>query len=282
MLKIKNLTKKFGELKAVDDFSIEIPTGQMLGIIGRSGAGKSTLLRMINRLGDATSGSIIFGKGDNAIDVNALKGRPLREWRAHCAMIFQQFNLVPRLDVITNVLMGRINYSSTVKTLLKMFSPAERAFAIRALDRLDVSPQALQRADTLSGGQQQRVAIARALVQEPRLLLADEPISSLDPRNASIVMDALKKINREDGITVICNLHTLDTAKAYCERIVGMKLGKLVFDGPPKDLTVPLLRDLYGVGVGEDDEEFSTAITSTSIEVVTDKPVQNNNGEVAS
>lgn len=282
MLKIKNLTKKFGELKAADDFSIEIPTGQMLGIIGRSGAGKSTLLRMINRLGDATSGSIIFGEGDNAIDVNALKGRPLREWRAHCAMIFQQFNLVPRLDVITNVLMGRINYSSTVKTLLKMFSPAERAFAIRALDRLDVSPQALQRADTLSGGQQQRVAIARALVQEPRLLLADEPISSLDPRNASIVMDALKKINREDGITVICNLHTLDTAKAYCERIVGMKLGKLVFDGPPKDLTVPLLRDLYGVGVGEDDEEFSTAITSTSIEVVTDKPVQNNNGEVAS
>ena len=282
MLKIKNLTKKFGELKAVDDFSIEISTGQMLGIIGRSGAGKSTLLRMINRLGDATSGSIFFGEGDNAIDVNALKGRPLREWRAHCAMIFQQFNLVPRLDVITNVLMGRINYSSTVKTLLKMFSPAERAFAIHALDRLDVSPQALQRADTLSGGQQQRVAIARALVQEPRLLLADEPISSLDPRNASIVMDALKKINREDGITVICNLHTLDTAKAYCERIVGMKLGKLVFDGPPKDLTVPLLRDLYGVGVGEDDEEFSTAITSTSIEVVTDKPVQNNNGEVVS
>ena len=282
MLKIGNLTKKFGELRAVDDFSIDIPTGQMVGIIGRSGAGKSTLLRMINRLGDATSGTIIFGEGDDAIDVNALKGRPLREWRARCAMIFQQFNLVPRLDVITNVLMGRINYSSTIKTLLKMFSPADRAFAIRALDRLDVSPQALQRADTLSGGQQQRVAIARALVQEPRLLLADEPISSLDPRNASIVMDALQKINREDGITVICNLHTLDTAKVYCERIIGMKLGKLVFDGPPKDLTVPLLRDLYGVGEGEDDEEFSTAITSTSIEVATDEPVQNDNGEVAS
>jgi len=282
VLKIKNLTKKFGELRAVDDFSIEIPAGQMVGIIGRSGAGKSTLLRMINRLGDATSGSIIFGEGENAIDVNALKGRPLREWRAHCAMIFQQFNLVPRLDVITNVLMGRINYSNTIKTLLKLFSPAERAFAIRALDRLDVSPQALQRADTLSGGQQQRVAIARALVQEPRLLLADEPISSLDPRNASIVMDALKKINAEDGITVICNLHTLDTAKAYCERIIGMKLGRLVFDGPPKDLTVPLLRDLYGVGEGEEDEEFSTAITSTSIEVATDEPVQNDNGKVAS
>ena len=280
MLKIVDLTKKFGELKAVDNVSIEIPDGQMIGIIGRSGAGKSTLLRMINRLGDATAGSIVFGEGDNAIDVNALKGRALREWRAHCAMIFQQFNLVPRLDVITNVLMGRIGYSGTMRTLLKLFSPAERAFAIRALDRLDVSPQALQRADTLSGGQQQRVAIARALVQEPRLLLADEPISSLDPRNASIVMDALQKINREDGITVICNLHTLDTAKAYCERIIGMKHGTFVFDGPPKDLTVPLLRDLYGVGEDEEDEEFSTAITSTSIETVTDEPDQKDTEEV--
>ena len=272
MLKITGLTKKFGDLKAVDNVSIEIPTGQMIGIIGRSGAGKSTLLRMINRLGDATTGTIFFGEGDSAIDVNALKGKPLREWRAHCAMIFQQFNLVPRLDVITNVLMGRVNYSSTAKTLLKMFSPAERAFAIRALDRLDVSAQALQRADTLSGGQQQRVAIARALVQEPRLLLADEPISSLDPRNASIVMDALQKINREDGITVLSNLHTLDTAKAYCERIIGMKHGAFVFDGPPKDLTVTMLRDLYGVGEDEEDEEFSTAITSTSIEMATDEP----------
>jgi phosphonate transport system ATP-binding protein len=267
MLKIESLTKQFGDLKAVDNVTLTIPNGQMVGIIGRSGAGKSTLLRMINRLGDATSGTIKFGEGENAIDVNALKGKALRDWRARCAMIFQQFNLVPRLDVITNVLMGRVNYNGTVKTLLKMFSPAERAFAIRALDRLDVAPQALQRADTLSGGQQQRVAIARALVQEPRLLLADEPISSLDPRNASIVMDALLKINREDGITVLCNLHTLDTAKVYCERIIGMKQGAFVFDGPPSDLGLNLLRDIYGVGEGDDDEEFSTAITSTSIEV---------------
>ena len=270
MLRLKNLTKKFGDLKAVDNISLDIPDGQMVGIIGRSGAGKSTLLRMLNRLGDATSGDITFGEGADAIDVNALKGKELRAWRAHCAMIFQQFNLVPRLDVITNVLMGRIGYKSTVHTLLKMFTPAERAFAIRALDRLDVSPQALQRADTLSGGQQQRVAIARALVQEPKLLLADEPISSLDPRNAAIVMDAIAQINKEDGITVICNLHTLDTAKAYCERIIGMKHGVCVFDCPPSGLTVPMLRDLYGVGEDEDDEEFSTAITSTSIEVATD------------
>jgi phosphonate transport system ATP-binding protein len=270
MLRLKNLTKSFGDLNAVDNISLDIPDGQMVGIIGRSGAGKSTLLRMLNRLGDATSGDIIFGEGADAIDVNALKGKDLRVWRAHCAMIFQQFNLVPRLDVITNVLMGRIGYKSTVHTLLKMFTPAERAFAIRALDRLDVSPQALQRADTLSGGQQQRVAIARALVQEPKLLLADEPISSLDPRNAAIVMDAIAQINKEDGITVICNLHTLDTAKAYCERIIGMKHGVCVFDGPPSGLTVPMLRDLYGVGEDDEDEEFSTAITSTSIEVVTD------------
>jgi phosphonate transport system ATP-binding protein len=271
MLTLRNLTKQFGDLKAVDDISIEIPAGQMVGIIGRSGAGKSTLLRMINRLGDSTSGDIIFKEGDEDIDVNKLRGMELRRWRAHCAMIFQQFNLVPRLDVITNALMGRIGYNGTLRTLFKMFSPAERAFAIRALDRLDVSPQALLRADTLSGGQQQRVAIARALVQEPRLLLADEPISSLDPRNAGIVMDAIAKINREDGITVICNLHTLDTARAYCERIIGMKQGVIVYDGSPDGLTVPLLRDLYGVGEDDDDEEFSTAITSTSITTTTDE-----------
>jgi len=279
MLRLHELTKKFGELKAVDDISIEIPTGQMVGIIGRSGAGKSTLLRMINRLGDSSSGDIIFNDGNAEIEVNKLKGQELRSWRARCAMIFQQFNLVPRLDVITNALMGRIGYNGTMKTLLKRFSPAERAFAIRALDRLDVSPQALQRADTLSGGQQQRVAIARALVQEPSLLLADEPISSLDPRNASIVMEAIRKINREDGITVICNLHTLDTAKAYCERIIGMKHGALVYDGPPEGLTVPLLRDLYGVGEDDVDEEFSTAITSTSIQVATDEPEKEGSNE---
>ena len=270
MLKLERLTKQFGDLKAVDGISVEIPAGQMVGIIGRSGAGKSTLLRMINRLGDATFGGITFLDGGEMIDVNKLKGKALRQWRARCAMIFQQFNLVPRLNVITNALMGRIGYNSTVRTVFEVFSPAERAFAIQALDRLDVSSQALQRADTLSGGQQQRVAIARALVQEPRLLLADEPISSLDPRNASIVMEALRKINREDGITVICNLHTLDTARTYCERIIGMKLGSIVFDGNPAELTVPLLRDLYSVGEDEDDEEFSTAITSTSIEVTTD------------
>jgi phosphonate transport system ATP-binding protein len=265
MLRLESVTKNFGAMTAVDSIDLEVPRGQLLGVIGRSGAGKSTLLRMINRLGESSSGKILFEDDDGkTIDVNSLTGQELRDWRTHCAMIFQQFNLVLRLNVISNVLMGRINYNSLLKTMFVMFSPAERAFAIRALDRLDVSGQALQRADTLSGGQQQRVAIARALVQEPKILLADEPIASLDPRNAQIVMDALQTINKEDGITVICNLHTLDTAKKYCDRVIGMKLGKMIFDGHPSELTDEMARDIY-MGGDEEDEEFSAAITSTSL-----------------
>ncbi len=265
MLKLEHVTKKFGDYRAVNDVSIEVPTGQLLGIIGRSGAGKSTLLRSINRLHDITEGSIVFKNGGFTVEVDSLKGRALLEWRAHCAMIFQQFNLVLRLNVITNVLIGRINYNGTISSLFNRFSAAERAMAVRALDQLGVSEQCLQRADTLSGGQQQRVAIARALVQEPKIVLADEPISSLDPRNAQIVMEALRTINKDHGITVIANLHTLDTAKMYCDRIIGMKQGSIVFDGLPKKLTEDIARGIYGVGDDASDEEFSTAITSTTI-----------------
>ncbi|EDP63710.1 probable phosphonate ABC transporter, ATP-binding protein [alpha proteobacterium BAL199] len=259
MLEITNLEKRFGAVAAVDRVSLTIPDGQMVGVIGRSGAGKSTLLRLINRLAEPTSGQILYA-GE---DVSVLRGRPLMAWRAHCAMIFQQFNLVNRLDVMTNVLLGRLNYHGFVASMLKRFTPAERAFAIRALDRLDMAQTALQRADTLSGGQQQRVAIARELMQEPKILLADEPIASLDPRNATIVMDALRTINREAGITVVCNLHTLDTARAYCDRIVGMFKGAVVFDGSPSELTVDAARAIYGVdGL---DEALSESVTSTSI-----------------
>jgi phosphonate transport system ATP-binding protein len=259
MLEIHSLEKRFGAVTAVDQVSLKIPDGQMVGIIGRSGAGKSTLLRLINRLAEPTGGQILYA-GD---DVSALRGRELMAWRARCAMIFQQFNLVNRLDVITNVLLGRLNYHGFASAMLKRFTPAERAFAIRALDRLDIAQAALQRADTLSGGQQQRVAIARALMQEPKIVLADEPIASLDPRNATVVMDALRTINREEGITVVCNLHTLDTARAYCDRIVGMANGAVVFDGPPAELTVQAAREIYGVdGL---DEALSESVTSTSI-----------------
>ena len=174
MLRVERLTKSFGPLVAVNDVTFEVPTGQMIGIIGRSGAGKSTLLRMMNRLADPSSGRILCDDVTGSeIDVCALKGRELRAWRARCAMVFQQFNLVPRLTVIANVLMGRVSYNATLPTLLMMFSPRDRTLAIRALQRLDMVSHGLHRADELSGGQQQRVAIARALVQEPRILLAD-------------------------------------------------------------------------------------------------------------
>jgi phosphonate transport system ATP-binding protein len=242
MLVLEQVTKRFGARTAVDGVSLAIPRGQMVGVIGRSGAGKSTLLRMINRLATPTSGRILVDRED----VTALKGMALRAWQADCAMIFQQFNLVPRLDVLTNVMLGRLNRRSTILSLLKVFSDEERAVALSALERLGIAEAALQRAGTLSGGQQQRVAIARALLQGPRVILADEPIASLDPRNAEVVMDALKRINGEDGITVLVNLHTLDTARAYCDRIIGMAAGRVVFDGPAADLTEEAARGIYG------------------------------------
>ena len=264
MLKVERLTKKFESLVAVDNVSFEVPAGQMVGIIGRSGAGKSTLLRMINRLTDATSGRIISNAFDTEVDICTLKGRRVREWRARCAMVFQQFNLVPRLTVMTNVLMGRISYHPTASTLLMMFSDADRVLAIRALERLDMVSHGLHRADELSGGQQQRVAIARALVQEPKILLADEPIASLDLRNATIVMDSLRRINREDGITVISNLHLLQTARDYCDRIIGMRKGAIVFDGAPGQMSEAQAREIYGSGGQDNEEEVELALSATS------------------
>jgi phosphonate transport system ATP-binding protein len=258
MLRISKVSRRFGEKTAVADVNLEIPDGQMVGVIGRSGAGKSTLLRMINRLTDPTEGSI----SHDGRDVTSLTGSALRAWRSDCAMIFQQFNLVPRVDVLTNVLLGRLNSRPTLMSLLNIFSHDERLDAIRALDRLDIAPVAMQRAGTLSGGQQQRVAIARAMMQSPKLILADEPIASLDPRNAQIVMDSLKSINEQQKITVITNLHTLDTARAYCGRIIGMAAGRVVFDGTADELTEAAAREIYGADGLK--EAFSEAITSTS------------------
>jgi phosphonate transport system ATP-binding protein len=254
MLKLQQLCKHFGKVKAVDQVNLTIQSGQMVGIIGRSGAGKSTLLRLINRLIDPTSGKIEF----DGADIGQLKRRALLKWRTRCAMIFQQFNLVSRLDVLTNVLVGRLGYHATIPTLLKIFSKPEKAMAIQALDQLDMAATALQRADTLSGGQQQRVAIARALVQEPHLILADEPIASLDPHNATLVMEALRRINQEVGITVISNLHHLATARSYCERIIGMHAGRIVFYGPPSELTTEKALEVYGTEC--DSEELKQAL----------------------
>jgi phosphonate transport system ATP-binding protein len=247
MLEIQSLTKRFGDRAAVDAVSLNIAKGSFVGVIGRSGAGKSTLLRMINRLSEPSQGRIVC----DGIDVTKLSGQALRDWRAECAMIFQQFNLAGRLDVLTNVLMGRLNKVSTTRALLGHWGRDNRAIALSALDQFDMAAFAHQRAESLSGGQQQRVAIARALVQEPRLILADEPIASLDPRNTRIVMDALLRINRHFGITVVCNLHSLDIARTYCDRLVGMAAGKIVFEGLPSALSDDVARTLYGLEAGE-------------------------------
>ena len=242
-LKITNLKKRFKNINAVNGISLEINEGEIIGIIGRSGAGKSTLLRMINRLVEPSEGSVEF----NDINITSLKGKALRKWRSECAMIFQQFNLVERIDVLTNVLIGSLGRNYNFLNLIGVFSKKEKINDLKNLDRFDLSEKALQKAGTLSGGQQQRVAIARALMQKPKILLADEPISSLDPKNAQRVMDDMLKINREDGITIICNLHSLDVAKKYCDRLIGLSDGKVVFDGVPDDLTTEISKELYDI-----------------------------------
>jgi phosphonate transport system ATP-binding protein len=252
MLVVEGLTCRFGTKAAVDNASFAIEPGGFVGVIGRSGAGKSTLLRMINRLAPPTEGRILY-KG---VDVTALRGKELRQWRARSAMIFQQFNLVGRLDVLTNVLMGRISQIPSWRSLAQLWPERDLAVAMSALEQFDMAPLAAQRADQLSGGQQQRVAIARALVQEPDIILADEPIASLDPRNTKIVMDALLRINKHFGITVICNLHSLDLARSYCDRLIGMASGRIVFDGAPATLTEHIARELYDL---EADEVMGTA-----------------------
>ena len=247
MLSIEGLSRRFGSKTAVDNVSLKIETGRFVGVIGRSGAGKSTLLRMINRLEQPSSGRIRF----DDVDVTRLSGAALAAWRARCAMIFQQFNLVGRLDVLTNVLIGRLNHSSTLRSVLQLWPEKDIALALSALEQLDIASLAMQRAGSLSGGQQQRVAIARALVQEPEIVLADEPVASLDPRNTRIVMDALLRINRHFGITIICNLHSLELARAYCDRLVGMANGRVVFEGGPSELTDAVARELYGMEAKE-------------------------------
>ncbi|HTC11940.1 MAG TPA: phosphonate ABC transporter ATP-binding protein [Acetobacteraceae bacterium] len=247
MLVLEGLTKAFGDTRAVQDVSLAIPAGQFVGVIGRSGAGKSTLLRMINLLAEPSAGRILWRDRP----VTGLSGRKLRDWRRSCAMIFQQFNLVGRLDVLNNVLLGRLAYTPFWRAALKAWPREDRAMALAALDQLDMATFAPRRADHLSGGQQQRVAICRALVQEPEIVLADEPVASLDPRNARIVMDALQRINKHFGLTVLCNLHSLDLARTYCDRLVGMANGRVVFDDVPAALTDDVARELYGLEADE-------------------------------
>ena len=264
MLKLSNVTKVFGNSTAVNDVSFDVAKPMMIGIIGASGAGKSTLLRSLNRLTDITSGEISY----KSEQVHDLKGSKKRKWQANCAMVFQQFNLVPRMDVVSNVLHGTLNKRSTLSTFFNLYPQSDIEKAILILERLGVAAHAAKRAEALSGGQQQRVAIARSLMQDPEIILADEPIASLDPMNAQIVMETLRRIHDEDNRTVVCNLHTLDTARRYCDRVIGMRAGRIVFDGTPEQLTTGVAREIYGAG-----SEFSELATSTEIRDAQNVPV---------
>jgi len=254
-MRILNIRKEFGSVIAVNGVSFTIEKPEFIGIIGRSGAGKSTLLRMINRLIDSTDGEVEF-EGTNVL---SLSGRAKRDWQRNCAMIFQQFNLIPRLDAITNVMLGRLNQLNLLRSFFRIFPEKDIADALTNLERLDIAAKALTRVEHLSGGQQQRVAIARALMQNPKLILADEPIASLDPLSAETVMNNLRKIHENDQLTVICNLHTLETARRYCNRVIGMLKGKVVFDGPIDQLTGSVVREIY------DSEKLDESLNSVSL-----------------
>jgi phosphonate transport system ATP-binding protein len=243
LLRVENLTKVFEDgTVALKDVSFQVEDGEFLVIIGLSGSGKSTLLRCINRLIEPTEGRIVW----HGTDITAAKGKELRRIRRQIGMIFQQFNLVKRSSVMTNVLSGRLGYANPWSSLVHQFSRADRRRAIAALERVGIAEKAHNRADQLSGGQQQRVAIARALMQEPKLMLADEPVASLDPVLSHSIMQYLELLNRQDDITVLCSLHFLDLVHRYATRVVGLKDGELVFDGLPEELTAERFKEVYG------------------------------------
>jgi phosphonate transport system ATP-binding protein len=243
LLRVENLTKIYPDgTVALRDVSFTVDDGEFLTIIGLSGSGKSTLLRCINRLIDPTEGRVLW----DDIDITAAQGKELRHIRRQIGMIFQQFNLVKRSSVMINVLSGRLGYANPWTSLLHSFTPEDRRRAVSALDRVGIAEKADNRADQLSGGQQQRVGIARALMQEPRLMLADEPVASLDPVLAHSILQYLELLNRQDGITVLCSLHFLDLVHRYATRVIGLKDGELVFDGLPSELTRQRFKEVYG------------------------------------
>lgn len=243
MLIIEHLTKIYENgFKALDDICLEVPDGQFVAIIGLSGSGKSTLLRCINRLIEPTEGRIIW----NGIDITAASDEEVRQIRRRMGMIFQQFNLVKRSLVITNVLAGRLGYVNSLYSFVNYFPRADREDALANLERVGIRDQAYKRASELSGGQQQRVAIARALMQNPELMLADEPVASLDPATSHSVMKYLELLNKEDGITVLCSLHFLSLARAYSQRVIALKDGVLQFDGTPQEIDEQRFKEIYG------------------------------------
>ena len=243
MLQVKNLTKIYdGGVKALDNVSFEVPKGQFLAVIGLSGSGKSTLLRCINRLIDPTEGQILW----DGEDITAASPEEMRNIRRKIGMVFQHFNLVHRSKVITNVLAGRLGYVNPAWSFLNRFPKEDIEKAIKQLERVGIADKADQRADELSGGQQQRVGIARALMQDPNMILADEPVASLDPVLAHSIMKHLEEINKKDCVTVLCSLHFLDLVHRYADRVIALNQGQLVFEGYPRDINDKKFKDIYG------------------------------------
>lgn len=243
MLSIQNVTKIYeGTFRALDEVSFEVPKGQFVAVIGLSGSGKSTLLRCINRLVDPTSGRILF----DGQDVTAANESELRLIRRRIGMVFQHFNLVHRSTVLTNVLSGRLGYVNPAWSFFNRFPAADQENGRKQLERVGLAEKANNRADELSGGQQQRVGIARALMQNPDMILADEPVASLDPVLAHGIMQYLEQINKQDGVTVLCSLHFLDLVHRYADRVVALNQGRLVFDGLPKEIDDQRFKDIYG------------------------------------
>ena len=243
MLEVRNLTKIYeGGVKALDNVSFKVEQGEFMACIGLSGSGKSTLLRCINRLIDPTEGQIIW----NDEDITKASQDEMRRIRRKIGMVFQHFNLVSRSKVMTNVLAGRLGYVNPAMSVLNRFPKSDIEMALKQLDRVSIADQAYKRADELSGGQQQRVGIARAMMQEPDMILADEPVASLDPVLAHSIMQYLEQINKEDGVMVICSLHFLDLVHRYADRAIALNEGKMMFDGTPEEIDDDKFKEIYG------------------------------------
>lgn len=243
MLKVEHLTKVYeGGTLALEDVSFEVKDGEFMAVIGLSGSGKSTLLRCINRLVEPTEGRVTW----NGVDVTKASQEDLRRIRRRIGMVFQHFNLVNRSKVTTNVLSGRLGYTNPAYSLINRFSKDDIARSQRQLERVGLTDRDNHRADALSGGQQQRVGIARAMNQEPEMILADEPVASLDPVLAHSIMQYLEQINQQDGVTVLCSLHFLDLVEKYSERVIALNEGRLVFEGTAAQLDDERFKDIYG------------------------------------
>lgn len=260
MLELKNVDKIYPNgYQALSNVNLKVEDGEFISIIGLSGAGKSTLIRCINKMHDIQNGEVLI----DGVDISKLKGRKLRMQRRNIGMIFQSFNLVRRSSVYKNVLSGRVGYHNTFETIFSIYTKQEKLLALQSLEKFGILDKAYVRADQLSGGQQQRVALARALTQEPKILLADEPVASLDPATTIAVMNDFTRINKL-GITIIANMHHVDLAKKYSTRIIGVRAGQIVFDGKPEEVTDDVCMKIYGRKLNSN-ENLGAAIDSEEV-----------------